>query len=225
MKIYTLKSNGSKKLLFLAGINRPINPSQVSKLAHSITEMGCVRPVVVAAIKFLTGKLELYIIDGQHLFHALMRNGLDIPYKIIDCVVDKKTLVETIALLNASSKSWTMQDYITAWASISPEYVKLQEYYNTYDVDLSTLAAIMCGRAVSGGGVTKEIKNGTYTIANEAGNKQLLDQVTDVFKVLPRNNRVGNRVVVGCYVQFARATGKKYNHTKFLANIAGIKKI
>ena len=64
--------------------------------------MGCLRPVVIAHLSFkeLVGN---YVIDGQHLFHALIRNNMDIPFVMID-VADEQDLVEKLALLNNSSK-------------------------------------------------------------------------------------------------------------------------
>ena len=47
--------NSKTKLLLLAGINRPIIPAQVTKLAKSIDKMGFIRPIVVAKISFISG--------------------------------------------------------------------------------------------------------------------------------------------------------------------------
>jgi hypothetical protein len=113
MKPQILKKDSHKSFSYLAGINRPINPSQVTKLAESVNKLGILRPVIVAEISFLTGKKTNYIIDGQHLFNALLRNNMDIPF--ISIKIDTKVqLVESIALLNASSKNWAMIDYITS---------------------------------------------------------------------------------------------------------------
>jgi hypothetical protein len=86
----------------LAGINRPINPSHVTKVATSIDKLGCLQPIIVTQIDFINGKKLYYIIDGQHKFNALMRLGEAIPYVVIE-IKDKQELVEAIALLNASS--------------------------------------------------------------------------------------------------------------------------
>ena len=118
MKIQYLKIGSSKAFYYLAGINRPINPSQVTKLSESLLKLGILRPIIVAEISFLTGKKTSYIIDGQHLFNAMLRNNMDIPYKVIE-IKNKVELVEAIALLNASSKSWTMIDYVTSWSCVS----------------------------------------------------------------------------------------------------------
>jgi hypothetical protein len=222
MKNQTLKKDSKQSFSYLAGINRAINPAQVTKLAVSVNKMGIIRPVVVAYIAFLDGKKKLYIIDGQHLFNALIRNNMDIPYVIID-VKDKTDLVEKIALLNASSKNWTMLDYITAWASLSQDYVKLNHYYQVYDIDLTTLATILLGNSVDGSGTVKTIKSGKFKIVDEKFNVSILDNVTDLLKVIPRVERNNNRYATREYIKFLRTT-KNYNHKKFIDNLKKNKK-
>lgn len=222
MKTQTLKKNSKQSFSYLAGINRPINPAQVTKLAQSVTKMGIIRPVVVAYIAFIDGIKKLYIIDGQHLFNALIRNNMDIPYVVID-VKDKKDLVEKIALLNASSKNWSMLDYIIAWASLSNDYVKLNHYYQVYDIDLTTLATILLGNSVDGSGTVNTIKNGKFKIVDEKFNVSILDNVTDLLKVIPRVERNNNRYATREYIKFLRTT-KNYNHKKFIDNLKKNKK-
>jgi hypothetical protein len=212
-----LGENAKSKFHYLAGINRPIYPAQVTKLADSINKMGVIRPVIIADIDFISGKKTKYIIDGQHLFNALIRNGMEIPYVVID-IKDKKDLIETIAKLNASSKNWTMFDYVTAWSSLIPDYVKLNHYYEVYDLDLGVLSSVLNNLVSEGGGLTKKIKSGTFKIVNEKENVEILNQLTDVLKVVPRMNRMENRYLCREYVKFIK-TCNKYNHAKFIENL------
>ena len=222
MKTQTLKKDSKQSFSYLAGINRAINPAQVTKLAVSVNKMGIIRPVVVAYISFIDGVKKLFIIDGQHLFNALIRNNMDIPYVIID-VKDKTDLVEKIALLNASSKNWTMLDYITAWASLSNDYVKLNHYYQVYDIDLCTLATILLGQSIDGSNTVKTIKNGKFKIVDEKLNTTILDNITDLLKVIPRMARNDNRYATREYTKFLRTT-RTYNHKKFIDNLKKNKK-
>jgi hypothetical protein len=48
LEIKTLKMTGSKGFSLLAGVNRPIIPQHVTKLATSLDAIGIIRPVVVA---------------------------------------------------------------------------------------------------------------------------------------------------------------------------------
>jgi len=66
---------------------------------------------------------------------------MDIPYVTME-VNNKEELVETIALLNTSSKSWTTMDYVSAWSSIVPDYVVLSKMYKTYDLELGQIAEL-----------------------------------------------------------------------------------
>ena len=220
MEVLNLKQK--ETLSYLAGINRPINPAQVTKLAESINKMGNIRPIVVAIISFISGKATKYIIDGQHLFNALMRNGLPIEYVLIE-VKDTKDLVEKIALLNSSSKSWTLIDYITSWQVVSNDYKKLLHYYNVYDFELVFLAGVLMNKnykGISGGGnVTKFIKKGEFKVSDEQKNVEILNKLTDVLKIIPRLNRQENKFLCSEYVDFLRINLSKYNHEKFLENL------
>jgi len=210
-----LKSDANSAFYYLAGINRPISPGQVSKLAASLGKMGIIRPIVVAEISFVNGKKCKFIVDGQHLFNALIRNGMDIPYVTID-INDKKQLVETIALLNASSKSWTLFDYITAWSSLNDSYVKLNHYYQVYDIELSILAGVLSNNGSSGSNMTKKIKDGLFELIDEKENVKILDYITDVLKVVPRMNRYENKYTCNEFYKFVRGNNS-YNHETFMA--------
>jgi hypothetical protein len=222
VKTQILKKDSKQSFSYLAGINRPINPAQVTKLAQSVNKMGIIRPVVVAELSFIDGKKKPYIIDGQHLFNALIRNNMDVPYVTIN-ISDKIDLVEKIALLNASSKNWSMLDYITAWASLSNDYVKLNHYYQVYDIDLCTLATILLGQSVDGSTTIKTIKNGKFKVVDEKLNISILDYVTDLLKVIPRMARNDNRYATREYTKFLRIT-RTYNHKKFIENLKKNKK-
>lgn len=223
MKIQILGKTAKKAFSYLAGINRPINPAQVTKLANSVNKMGIIRPVVVAEIAFIDGKKKPYIIDGQHLFNALIRNNMDIPYVVIN-ISDKKELVEKIALLNASSKNWAMVDYVTAWSSLVPDYVKLNHYFQVYDFEISFIAGVLLTLpSADTGSSGRKIKSGEFKISNEKENLQILDYVTDMLKVVPRMNRYENKYACSEYVKFLRVT-TNYNHKKFVTNLQKNKK-
>jgi len=216
-QIKWLGDNAKSTFNYLAGINRPIYPAQVTKLAESINKMGVVRPVIIAEIDFITGKKTKYIIDGQHLFNALIRNGMEIPYVTIN-VKDKQDLVEVIAKLNASSKNWTLLDYITAWGSLIPDYVKLNHYFQVYDFDMGVLSSVLSDLSTDGGNVVKKIKNGTFRVINEERNVQILDNLTDVLKIVPRMNRMENKYLCREYIKFVKNC-TKYNHSRFIKNL------
>lgn len=214
--------SGNKSVKYLAGLNRSIKPSQVTILASAIDKMGIIRPVVLAEMSFIDGTKSWYIIDGQHLFNACLRNNVDVPYVFID-VKDKQDLVEKIALLNASSKSWTMQDYITAWSSLKSDYVKLNKYFQIYDFELIMIAAILNGGMISrrgGGGhpVVKKIKLGEFTIVNEEACVKLLNCLTDALRIVRRQSREENGYFCSEYVSFYNSA-VDYNHDTFISKL------
>ena len=203
-----------KSFCMLAGINRSVVANHVTKLAESILKLGILRPIIVSKISFITGKPKLYIIDGQHTFHALIRNNMPIPYVEIE-IKDKEDLIEKIALLNSSSKGWTLLDYVTAWSFLIPDYVKLNQYHETYDVDLSFLAAALNDFSVDGGKTSNKIKKGEFRIVNEEECVKFLDYLTDVLSIIPRMNRNQNMYTCREFLKFYKSA-TKYNHKKVL---------
>jgi hypothetical protein len=210
---------------FLTGINRSIYPNQVTKLVNSLLKMGCTRPVVIAYMSFIDGIKRPYIIDGQHLFYALLRLGLKIPYVTIE-IKHKQELVETIALLNASSKSWSMMEYVTAWGSLKDDYKKLEKYFNTYDIELGVVASVLSGQIPRSGvggseSIARKIKLGLFNIVDEKKNVKILDYVTDMLNVVPRGDRAQNKYICAEYITYLRTT-PEYDHQKFLKKLKAI---
>ena len=221
LTIKTLKMSGSKGFALLAGVNRPIVPQQVTKLSTSLDKMGIVRPVVVSTFDFIDGNKTTYIIDGQHLYHALMRLGWDVPYVEIE-IKNNVSLAEHLALLNSSSKSWTMKDYILVWSGIHKDYVKLSKYFNTYDIELSQVAEILmnntCSNNVGGSHISSCIKKGEFAIDDEKRGVTILNYVTDSLKLVKRMDRMSNKMFIATYVNFINSYDK-YDHKQFLANL------
>ena len=221
LEVKFLKLTGSKGFALLAGTNRDIIPNHVTKMCNSIDKMGVIRPVVVATFDFLTGAPETYIIDGQHLYHACMRLGYDVPYSEIT-VTDSVDLAEKLALLNNSSKSWSMHDYIKVWSNIEADYIKLNRYFNIYDIELSQVADVLmnqqCRFSLGGTSVSPCIKRGEFRINDETRSVFLLDCITDALKVIIRMDRMSNKLFIASYVNFINSCNS-YSHAKFIANL------
>jgi len=218
-KLKWLSPNSKMVIRLLAGINRPIHPKQINRLVYSINKIGVVRAVIIAELDFITGKKEWYIIDGQHLFTALtIRLDMDVPYVVVQ-IKDKQELVETIALLNATSKSWSMEDYVTAWASLKTDYVKLNKYAENYDLDISMAATILMNQSIDSSSTTNKIKAGEFSIINEAVNAQIIKNLSAVLDIVPRNNRVQSKYFCREYVKFVRSCAK-YDHKDFVGKLS-----
>jgi hypothetical protein len=215
--IETVPANSNKRFYLMDRINRAIKPGQVSKLVRSIVAMGVIRPVIIANIDFIDNVKRSYIIDGQHLFTALLRLNLPIPYKTIE-VKNKEELVEKIAMLNSSSLSWVFADYVKAWASLDDkeDYRKLLNYKQKYDQTYEVLSMVfsMSDRTVA----SKRIKNGSFKILNEKKGLEILNSLNDILPLLVESDRTSIRNFVGKYAKF-RYMSSLYNHNKFIGYV------
>jgi hypothetical protein len=222
LEIKSLSIKAKKGFTLLSGINRPIIPAHVTKMAESVDEIGIVRPIVVARMDFISGEERTYIIDGQHLYMALLRLNNDMPYVEIE-IKDSYELAAALAKLNNSSKSWSMQDYITVWSNIEEDYKTLAELHNVYDIELSQLAEILMDNAASHSVGRKtihhSIKKGEFIINDREKGIELLDCITDALKVIPRLDRVSNKMFISSYVHHMNNT-PHYDHNLFMKGLS-----
>jgi len=216
MNIQILKKDSKKGFRKLTGINRDTFPAHIAKLKNSISVLGMVQPIIVAEMSFITGRTETYIIEGQHKYEACMALGIDIPYTVIKNITTYEELINAMALLNSSSKSWGITDFVNAWASLYSDYKKLMVYSNKYSVELLFTANILGGYNVSTPH-TKAIKAGTFKISNEEQNLEILSYVSDAIKEMPRMHRNNFKNFITCYVNMVRDLKTAYKHTRFMS--------
>lgn len=209
-------SNKSKIIFNFFTMNRVVRSSHTTEITTSIEKYGILRPIICAYLNFITGKMQLYVIDGQHTIGACIRLNIDIPYVIIP-IKNHKELITALAMFNSTSKTWVLQDYITAWASLETDYIKLNYAIGYYDLEISVTAAIMHGLGINSpkSGITVHIKGGTFAIKNEKQAKIYLDYMTDVLNIVPRMDRNSNRIFIRAYYTFILENKKVYNHLKF----------
>ncbi len=193
-------------------MNRGIDSKHVQKMISSIRLMGVIRPVVTTTTNVIEGETKTYIIDGQHLATALEREGLSIPH--VDIAVEsEEDLVEKMAYLNNSSKSWDLMNYINAWKMIRPDYMKLFKWKNMYDIEITMLAAI----GINNAGIrntTSSIKTGNFKITNPKA-EDMCKAFNDIFLKIGMSDR---SVKFQFLAAFLQAYGT-YNHTKVMSNI------
>jgi hypothetical protein len=214
MNIKYLPPNSKKGFSLLAGINRAVKPSHVTTLVLALlTFARCIRPVVVAKINWIDGTDKLYIIDGQHLYHALIRIGMSIPYVEVE-IANEQDLIEKIALANASSRSWTLGDYITAWSFIRPDYITLNQLIATHDIQARTL--VSCYMPSYGKSCSNVIKSGTFKIEDKRGGDRLVKQLEDCLSICPRGSMWDIERFANAALKVMR-NNKLYNHDQFIA--------
>jgi hypothetical protein len=220
MNIQILKKDSKKGFKKLVGINRETAPAHIAKLKKSISEIGMLQAIIVAELSFITGKKETYIIEGQHKYEACMALGIDIPYVTIHGISNYEDLVKTIALLNSSSKSWKLDDYIHAWSSIKPDYRKLMVIYNKYDIEITIAAGILSNTGFFfGHRINSALKTGTFTVVNEGPAELLVSQTSEVMKLMPEMGRTCQKYFIQEFVNTVRSLGKAYDHNVMLRYI------
>ncbi len=193
-------------------MNRGIDSKHVQKMIASLRLQGCVRVVQCCRTNIIEGEEKLYIIDGQHLATALEREGQPIPY-IETEVTSEEDLIEKMAYLNNSSKSWDLMNFINAWKMIRPDYMKLFKWKNMYDIEITMLAAI----GINNAGIrntTASIKTGNFQITNSKA-EEMCKAFNDIFLKIGMSER---SVKFQFLTAFLQAYGN-YNHEKVITNL------
>lgn len=194
-------------------MNRGIDSKHVQKMIASIRKMGVLRCVIACTTNIIEGEWKTYIIDGQHLATALEREGQPIPYIEIE-VNSEEDLVEKMAYLNNSSKSWDLMNYINAWKMIRPDYMKLFKWKNMYDIEITMLAMI----GVNNSAIrysTGVIKTGEFQITN-AQSEVMCKAFNDIFLKIGMADRAVKFQFLNA---FLNAFNPKYDHVKTMAAI------
>ena len=194
-------------------MNRGIDSKHVQKMITSIRKMGVIRCVIACTTNIIEGEEKTYIIDGQHLATALEREGQLIPYIEI-AITSEEDLIEKMAYLNNSSKSWDLMNYINAWKMIRPDYMKLFKWKNMYDIEISMLACIATNNPSIRFG-TQPIKNGTFQISNPKS-EDMCKAFNDIFLKIGMADRGVKFQFLNAFMQ---AYNPSYSHSKVMAAI------
>ena len=193
-------------------MNRGVDSKHVQKMIASIRKMGVLRCVITCTTDIIEGVKKTYIIDGQHLATALEREGQPIP--CVDIKIEsEEDLIEKMAYLNNSSKSWDLMNYINAWKMIRPDYMKLFKWKNMYDIEITMLAII----GVNNAGFrhnTTAIKTGTFKITNPVA-EQMCKDFNDIFLKIGMSDRAIKFQFLSAFMQ---AYGN-YNHQQVIVNL------
>lgn len=193
-------------------MNRDIDSKHVQKIIASLRKQGCIRAVICCKTNIIEGVEKLYIIDGQHLATALEREGQPIPY-IEYQISSEEELVERMAYLNNSSKSWDLMDYVNAWKMLKPDYMKLLKWKNMYDLEPTMIAAIAT-LTPSIRYSTQPIREGSFTVTNDK-----TEEMCKCFNdIILKIGMVDRTVKFHFLSAFMQAYGK-ISHKEILANV------
>ena len=216
--IKLLRADANVGFKFLDNINRSVVPSHVTRLSESLKNLGFLSPIIIFVMNLAKERLVgKYVGDGQHRFLAAIRNNMDIPYIEVE-VKSVEQMVEYLALLNNTSKSWGLGDYVQAWSCINPEYKTLAHYHDVYDLELSCIAGIL-HESPSIFSSFNIIKDGSFKIKNLERGQRYLDYVSDFVNALPKMDRAFGRRIINAYHFFLVNNVDTYNHNKFIKNL------
>jgi len=219
MKIiqYPTKYISIDKLLQLP-FNRKIIEKQIKALMKAIAEGGIARLPLIIATKSITGKLEYYILDGQHLVEACKRLGVD---KLECMYVESESIswmVNMMAMLNNVNQKWTLMAYVDAYCGTGSEsFFKLKNHSIVNGLSVAVSASILSGTNVAGKGINP-IKNGTFKVSN-VEHDVITQNLLEVSSLVNTNSAKFHKA----YLSFYRSLNGKYNHKKLMDKIKGNK--
>lgn len=112
----------------LLPFNRKINKEHAMSILDSINTYGMLRLPVLA--KLLYDKGRLAIADSQHGLYGLgtIMSSKDVQECIVVDCENKKDVIDLIAKLNTTSKSWKNEDFLSAWLKFGAD----NEHYAKY---------------------------------------------------------------------------------------------
>lgn len=192
--------------------NRKTRDRHVQNLKGKILKRGVLGFVTVVVTDIIDGTMRKYIVDGQHRFKAFKELGMPILYTYVQGVKTKEELVEIIAELNNSSRSWGMKDYMFAWRSV---YEELYGFIDNQSIEkklpLTTVLESYSG--LSTNAAKERFKNGKFEIKDrEAGNK-LIEEIACIKEHLPKSSKLYSG-----FISFLRKT-EDYDRNKMLENL------
>lgn len=205
MKNTELKELQVKDLKFLP-FNREINHAQAFKLEQSMNNHGILRTPVIVETKAITGKKEYYIVDGQHMITALIKNDVETVTCIVFESENKREIVDTMATLNNVVSKWTIANYVEAFASLgSQDYMILKLASHKTGLSLTICAEILGNKSL--------VKLGKFTCFKSDAN-QMFKNIVDVVSIV-KSNRMH---YIRGFITFVRSLGD-YDHNQLINNL------
>lgn len=215
MKIvqHSVKYFSIDKLLELP-FNRKKSEKQIKILMKAIVAVGVARKPLIVITKAITGKLEYYILDGQHLVEACKRLGVD---KLECMYVESESIswmVNMMAGLNNVNQRWTLIDYVEAYCGNGSEnFFKLKNHFIVNGLSVAVSASILSGTNVAGKAINP-IKDGTFRVSN-VEHDVITQNLLEVSSLVNTNSAKFHKA----YLSFYRSLNGKYNHKKLMDKI------
>jgi len=214
--VFTVKMTDNYAMFSYLPMNRGLDGKHIERMVNSIRSMGIIRPIVCIKTDIFDGEMKTYVIDGQHLLNACQRENLHVPYITVDISTEEE-IVQKMAKLNNSSKSWSLLDYVNAWKYHNSDYAKLKKFTKMYNLEVLIVSQI-CNNSKGFGNMasgSRMLKKGEFSIINPKA-EEMCKLFSDLFIAIGRADRWIKHQFL--YV-FLQAYGPSYNHEKILKNI------
>jgi hypothetical protein len=193
-------------------MNREVNSKHVESMVKSLNKMGCIRDVIVVTTNAFEGLTKTYVIDGQHLLNALIRQNAPVSYRSLKLNTVEE-IVSCMAMLNNSSKSWGLLDYVNAYKVVNNDYMKLLKYINIYNLEPTMIAMIATNNTKSTC-ISKLIKEGSFSI-NNSKTEIMCKEFSDIFLKIGK----ADRWVKFNFLEVFLSVYGLYDHKKALVNL------
>lgn len=202
-------------LLMMYPKNRPINSVHVMKMKLSVQKHNILRNVIVV---WDEKKKKYYIVDGQHLFTAIMELNLEIRCHAIPCD-DENQITQLMIDLNNTSKSWKMMDFINGWAeSGNKAYRTLRNAANVTYADVQSSVIIQAYTQKNRQTATKMVKEGTFQIVDKTKGDEFIDCISECSELVP-NTRQMNEALIKLMIKT-----KSYDHKHMVRRLKSVGK-
>ena len=179
------------------------------KQFNAFKEDGVISPIFVNE--------DMIVIDGQHRLEYAKRTNTPIEYIVIQGLDE-----DAIVKLNTTQKSWTTLDYIEAYANEGNQnYIDLIKLLKRFSNFRATVIATIATNTNYGGGVSRDIKNGTLKEIDMPEAIEKLEQIESLFKGEQRL-KLSQSVMtaVDTLLQF-----KKFNLKRLISKLNSLKEL
>lgn len=191
----------------LLPFNRAVDKAHVKTLVESMKLHGFKGVIQVIRTKFINGKLEFYVVDGQHRIAAAKQLGLPICFELTDLNTRRET-AEFISQLNTSAKSWGTANFLSVWSSLKiEEYVKLERVQKETGFQITPLLEAYLFTSNQA-----DYRKGKMVFTNEELSDKIIQQMIDLNNYLP-SKAFCRRAIVRVM------RNPKYNHKKMISAI------
>jgi len=179
-------------------------------LIDKMNTYGFVVPILLIKTDLITGKMEEYIVDGQHRFITARFLKIPVTAELLD--IEFKAIEEIVAFvasLNATHKTWAAQDYVDAYSYLGyTEYITLNKITNSSPYSVSTTASLLYGYR-SKSGVSDALKEGTFKCKQYDETLQTLNFAAKLSKI----GKLTARMVIALH--YVYHTANNFNEESF----------